>query len=221
MPDADQPVFPPVSRDQWRYKADKDLKGRPLESLDKTLHHGVTVRPLYDRGDLAGLATLDALPGEGSLTRGRPGRSGGWTSCQEYALPTPAELWRAIVDDRARGMGAARIHLDAGLAAGGRPEGRGAVLRGTGDIAALADGELAEFDLTVVAGAGARTLAELDLPARVEVLADPLSTLATQGRVRGDLFAGVASGRGRRQGVTAAHELMVYIDNIYTRTDSP
>jgi len=58
------------SKDDWARLAEKELKGRPLESLDWTTPEGITVKPLYTEEDLAGLAHTGSVPGQAPFTRG-------------------------------------------------------------------------------------------------------------------------------------------------------
>ncbi|MFO1145023.1 MAG: methylmalonyl-CoA mutase family protein, partial [Amaricoccus sp.] len=54
----------------WKALAEKELRGRPVESLDWRTPEGITVRPLYTEADLAGLGHLGSLPGLPPYTRG-------------------------------------------------------------------------------------------------------------------------------------------------------
>jgi methylmalonyl-CoA mutase len=56
--------------DAWKALAGKELKGRPVESLDWETPEGITVRPLYTERDLAHLDHLGSLPGLPPYTRG-------------------------------------------------------------------------------------------------------------------------------------------------------
>jgi methylmalonyl-CoA mutase len=54
----------------WRALAEKELRGKPVESLDWQTPEGITVRPLYTQADLGGLGHLGSLPGLPPYTRG-------------------------------------------------------------------------------------------------------------------------------------------------------
>ena len=41
--------FPPISAAEWRAQLEKDLKGKPLDSLDWEVEAGVTMPPFYTR----------------------------------------------------------------------------------------------------------------------------------------------------------------------------
>ncbi len=56
--------------DAWKALAERELKGRPVGSLDWETPEGITVRPLYSERDLAGLDHLGTLPGLPPYTRG-------------------------------------------------------------------------------------------------------------------------------------------------------
>ncbi|MFV0358308.1 methylmalonyl-CoA mutase [Tropicimonas sp.] len=54
----------------WAELATKELRGRPLDSLDWHTLEGITVKPLYTPADTEGLPTIGSLPGFEPFTRG-------------------------------------------------------------------------------------------------------------------------------------------------------
>ena len=56
--------------DQWKELAAKQLKGRPLETLDWATPEGITVKPLYTAEDLDKLEHLGSVPGFAPYVRG-------------------------------------------------------------------------------------------------------------------------------------------------------
>lgn len=56
--------------DEWRQKARKELKGKPLESINWETPEGILVKPVYTAEDLAGLDTVNTLPGLAPYLRG-------------------------------------------------------------------------------------------------------------------------------------------------------
>ena len=54
----------------WKALAGKELRGKPVESLDWHTPGGIAVKPLYTERDLAGLDHLGSLPGLAPFTRG-------------------------------------------------------------------------------------------------------------------------------------------------------
>ncbi len=58
------------TRADWEALAAKELKGRPLESLDWETLEGIGVKPLYTEDDIAGLPQIGELPGFAPFTRG-------------------------------------------------------------------------------------------------------------------------------------------------------
>lgn len=62
--------FPKPTLDDWRELASKDLKGKPLETLDWETPEGIRVKPLYTAADLEGLEHLNTLPGFAPFVRG-------------------------------------------------------------------------------------------------------------------------------------------------------
>lgn len=59
-----------TNRDDWKALAEKELRGRPLESLDWDTPEGIAVKPLYTTEDIADLPHMDTLPGVEPFTRG-------------------------------------------------------------------------------------------------------------------------------------------------------
>src|SRR6187551_3446296 len=62
--------FPKKTLADWQKLAAKELRDKPVESLDWRTPEGITVRPLYTEADLAGLGHLGSLPGLPPYTRG-------------------------------------------------------------------------------------------------------------------------------------------------------
>ncbi|MGZ9809882.1 methylmalonyl-CoA mutase [Pseudoroseicyclus sp. H15] len=58
-----------MSKDEWRARAEKELKGRSLDGLIWHTLEGIDIQPLYTAEDVAGL-DLSATPGEAPYTRG-------------------------------------------------------------------------------------------------------------------------------------------------------
>ncbi len=61
---------PKPTLDAWKEKAEKELRGRPLEALNWETPEGITVKPLYTHEDTEGLAHTDSLPGFAPFLRG-------------------------------------------------------------------------------------------------------------------------------------------------------
>src|SRR5476651_2439229 len=62
--------FPKKTQDDWEKLAAKELRDKPLSSLDWTTPEGIVVKPLYTAADLEGLETVGTVPGFPPLTRG-------------------------------------------------------------------------------------------------------------------------------------------------------
>ncbi|MCG8473162.1 MAG: methylmalonyl-CoA mutase family protein, partial [Desulfobacterales bacterium] len=56
--------------DAWRDLAEKELRGKPLESLTRETPEGIEVKPLYTQEDLEGLECVGTLPGFSPFVRG-------------------------------------------------------------------------------------------------------------------------------------------------------
>ena len=55
---------------KWQELAEKSLRGKPLESLNRNTPEGIPVKPLYTEEDLQGMAHLNTLPGLEPYVRG-------------------------------------------------------------------------------------------------------------------------------------------------------
>ena len=62
--------FPKKTLADWEKAAAKELRDKPVSSLDWVTPEGIVVKPLYTEADLEGLETLGALPGFPPFTRG-------------------------------------------------------------------------------------------------------------------------------------------------------
>jgi methylmalonyl-CoA mutase len=67
---ADQGSFPAKTLADWARLAAEELRGRPLDSLDRPTPEGIRVKPLYTAEDLAGLELSGAMPGFPPYLRG-------------------------------------------------------------------------------------------------------------------------------------------------------
>ena len=57
-------------KEEWRALAEKELKGKPVDSLNWDTLEGIEVKPLYTEDDIEGLDHLGSLPGIEPFTRG-------------------------------------------------------------------------------------------------------------------------------------------------------
>ncbi|MCB9706172.1 MAG: hypothetical protein H6711_30255 [Myxococcales bacterium] len=191
--------FPPVGRDEWRSRAERELAGEPLERLTRRTRDGLAIAPLYGPDDASAADPASARPpGSAPFLRGTRARAG-WRIRQVVDAPDPAAANADARGDLAHGLDSVWIRLDEGLAAGLEPASAaarpGVQVRGRGDLAALLDGvDLAASDLVIEAGAGALPLVAgvLDLaeeagidPSGLQLTigGDPLAALATHGRL--------------------------------------
>lgn len=63
--------FPPISPEQWKAKAEVDLKGAPFDKkLVWRTNEGFNVQPMYRLSDIKDLKTTQSLPGEYPYVRG-------------------------------------------------------------------------------------------------------------------------------------------------------
>jgi len=59
-----------TKKDEWRARAEKELRGRPLDDLTWHTLEGIAVQPVYSDEDMAGIDHLGSMPGEAPFTRG-------------------------------------------------------------------------------------------------------------------------------------------------------
>ena len=62
--------FPQKSLDEWQALAGKELRGKPLESLEWRTLEGIEVKPVYTSADLEKLEHVNTLPGMAPFVRG-------------------------------------------------------------------------------------------------------------------------------------------------------
>ena len=61
---------PQASLQDWQDAAEKQMKGKPVESLNRTTAEGIEVKALYTSADLDNLPYADSLPGLEPFIRG-------------------------------------------------------------------------------------------------------------------------------------------------------
>ena len=97
----------------WTKRAEKELRGKALESLTWDTLEGIPIKPLYTAEDLDGLGHLESLPGEFPFTRGPratmyTGRP--WTIRQYAGFSTAEEsnaFYRKVLDAGQQGVSVA------------------------------------------------------------------------------------------------------------------
>ena len=105
------PEHPDIQK--WKDLATKELRGKPLESLDWMTPEGIPVKPLYTAEDLEGMEHINTLPGLAPYTRGPKatmytGRP--WTIRQYAGFSTAKEsnaFYRRILAAGQRGLSVA------------------------------------------------------------------------------------------------------------------
>jgi len=197
--------FAEVPFDKWKAQVEAELKGVPYEKkLVSGTYEGITVQPIYNASDVAGLEHLKAKPGCGQLARGSSHEgyvAEAWEVSQELPYPGPREFNQAARHDLSRGLTALNLNLDHATRAGIDPDSavEGDVGKGGVSIAtikdlsvALEDIDLEKTSLFVRSGASGLPFAAL-LAALVKsrgldvrklrgcIEMDPLGVLAHEG----------------------------------------
>ena len=104
---------PSSSIENWRVEAEKQLKGRSVDSLKVTTAEGIDLKALYTAADLAGLENTDTMPGlepyirgpQATMYAGRP-----WTIRQYAGFSTAEEsnaFYRQLLAEGGQGISVA------------------------------------------------------------------------------------------------------------------
>ena len=104
---------PSSSIENWRVEAEKQLKGRSVDSLTITTAEGIDLKALYTAADLAGLENTDTMPGlepyirgpQATMYAGRP-----WTIRQYAGFSTAEEsnaFYRQLLAEGGQGISVA------------------------------------------------------------------------------------------------------------------
>lgn len=139
--------FPAHTYSEWKTAAEAGLKGAPFEKklITKT-PEGISIQPLYLRGDIAPLPHMGEFPG--LFTRSRGGTAAGhletgWEIAQETADTDPGEAGEALRDALKHGQTSVMVVLSQAFRNGMDPRldaGDGIYLTGTDDLNALISG---------------------------------------------------------------------------------
>ena len=104
---------PQASLQDWQDAAEKQMKGKPVESLNRTTAEGIEVKALYTSADLDNLPYADSLPGlepfirgpQATMYAGRP-----WTIRQYAGFSTAEEsnaFYRQLLNEGGQGISVA------------------------------------------------------------------------------------------------------------------
>lgn len=107
--------FPVPSDEEWKDVAEKSLKGKPIDKLNTNTYEGIQLKPIYRQSDVADIAHLDELPGEGNHVRGtsRLGyTSSPWKIGQEIYAETPSIFNERLKHDLSRGQSMINVPFD-------------------------------------------------------------------------------------------------------------
>jgi methylmalonyl-CoA mutase len=102
-----------ADKKKWNQLSEKELRGKPLDSLNWTSPEGIEIKPLYTAEDLENMAHLNSLPGfppftrgvRGTMYAGRP-----WTIRQYAGFSTAKEsnaFYRKCLDAGQKGLSVA------------------------------------------------------------------------------------------------------------------
>ncbi len=105
-----------VTREAWRQRVDKDLKGASFEKrLVKHIDQDIRVEPLYTQQDWPGQGDPGGFPGQGTLRRGATALGTSrqsWQLRQRLTHPDPTTTAAHAVHDLERGVDALLLRFD-------------------------------------------------------------------------------------------------------------
>ena len=97
-------MFPPVSPEEWRAKAEVDLKGADFgKKMVWRTNEGFDVQPLYRGVDIENLKATESLPGEYPFVRGTR-TNNDWLSRQDIVVEDVAEANAKALDVLNKGI---------------------------------------------------------------------------------------------------------------------
>ncbi|MGB0430145.1 MAG: methylmalonyl-CoA mutase family protein [Bacteroidia bacterium] len=77
--------FEKQSKDNWKQKAEKDLKGKPLSKINWRTFEGIETQPYYSAEDLANNSNKGLLPAQAPYLRSQKELSNGWLIREEIS----------------------------------------------------------------------------------------------------------------------------------------
>ncbi|MGE3724070.1 MAG: methylmalonyl-CoA mutase family protein [Candidatus Sericytochromatia bacterium] len=177
--------FPLPDFSEWQTQVEKELKGLPLEKLNKQTYETISVKPLYTAADLP--SGLDRYPGQCTHLRGESAAgylAVPWQICQDIPSPNPASWNEAALHDLDKGLDA--LWLERGQTstlALHSVEDLGVAFAGLGQTPVYLRTSSPSLPLgALLLGHWQKTGQDLSV-LRGGVLADPLADLAAQGHL--------------------------------------
>ncbi len=106
--------FAPVTPEEWRAKAEVDLKGADFDKkMVWRTNEGFNVQPLYRRGDIENFKTTESLPGEYPFVRGTR-VSNDWLVRQDIVVANVTEANAKAKELLTKGITSLGLKLDNG-----------------------------------------------------------------------------------------------------------
>ena len=108
-------MFPPVTPEEWRAKAEVDLKGADFDKkMVWRTNEGFNVQPLYRRVDIENMASTRSLPGQFPFVRGNSDTSNLWLVRQDITVDDVASANQKALDILNKGVTSLGFNLGHG-----------------------------------------------------------------------------------------------------------
>ena len=108
-------MFPPVTPEEWRAKAEVDLKGADFDKkMVWRTNEGFNVQPLYRRVDIENMASTRSLPGQFPFVRGNSDTSNQWLVRQDITVDDVASANQKALDILNKGVTSLGFNLGHG-----------------------------------------------------------------------------------------------------------
>ena len=199
------PDFPPVDYAQWRQQVTSDLAGVPFEKkLVSRLYEEIDLQPIYSPESWSAERDANGMPGSAPFVRGTETLRQGWEIRAAYSHPDPPVTNKQIQQDLLRGVMGVQLILDRAGRAGRNADAdqgvgeAGLMVSSMADLGQALAGVLPEAAPVSLDGGANFVISSALLAAlwrsrgqaataRGSLGADPLGSLAREGKVAGSV----------------------------------
>ena len=111
-------MFPPVTPEEWRAKAEVDLKGADFDKkMVWRTNEGFNVQPLYRRVDIQDMPATGSLPGQFPYLRGTNATANNWRVRQDIRVESEADANAKALEVLGKGVNSLGFKLKHGQTA--------------------------------------------------------------------------------------------------------